>query len=74
MSSFAISMPGPFEWVVILVIVLLLFGVGRLPQVFEQLGKGIKSFKDAQRDEPEKPKEIPPPRATDAPEEHKPDR
>ena len=43
---------GPTELVIILVIVLVLFGAGRLPQVFESVGKGIKQFRDAQRDEP----------------------
>jgi sec-independent protein translocase protein TatA len=43
---------GPTELVLVLVIVLVLFGAGRLPQVFEQFGKGIKSFRDAQKEEP----------------------
>lgn len=47
----AISMPGPFELVVIMVIIMMFFGLGKLPQVFESLGKGIKAFKDAQRDD-----------------------
>jgi sec-independent protein translocase protein TatA len=36
----------------VLVLVLILFGAGKLPQVFESFGKGIKSFRDAQKDEP----------------------
>lgn len=47
-----ISGIGPTELVLVLVIVLVLFGAGRLPQVFEQFGKGIKSFRDAQREDP----------------------
>jgi sec-independent protein translocase protein TatA len=43
---------GPMQLVLILVIVLILFGAGRLPQVFEQFGKGIKAFRDAQREDP----------------------
>ncbi len=39
--------PGPFELVLILVVVLILFGAGRLPQVFESFGKGIKAFRQA---------------------------
>jgi sec-independent protein translocase protein TatA len=35
------------EWIVILVIVLIFFGAGKLPEVFSQAGKGIKAFKDA---------------------------
>ena len=37
------------ELLLIMVLVLILFGAGKLPQVFGQLGKGIKAFRDAQR-------------------------
>ncbi len=37
--------PGPFELVLILVIVAMLFGVGKLPEVFGAVGKGIKEFR-----------------------------
>lgn len=46
-----LNMIGPTELIVILVIVLIIFGAGRLPQVFESFGKGIKAFKDAQKDD-----------------------
>ena len=36
---------GPWELVLILVIVLLIFGPGKLPEVGKYLGKGIKEFK-----------------------------
>lgn len=39
---------GPFEIGVILVIILIVFGVGKLPQVGSALGKSIRSFKDGQ--------------------------
>lgn len=42
---------GPWELGIVLVIVLILFGAGKLPQVFEAFGKGVKSFRDAQRDD-----------------------
>jgi len=35
------------ELLILLVIVILLFGVGRIGKVAVELGKGIKSFKDA---------------------------
>lgn len=41
-------LPGPTELALILVIVLILFGAGKLPQVFGALGEGLKNFKDAQ--------------------------
>jgi len=37
------------EVLLILVIVLIVFGVGKLPQVASQLGKGIREFRKAQR-------------------------
>jgi len=38
---------GPLELVVILVIVLLLFGAKRLPELGRSLGSGMKEFKDS---------------------------
>ncbi|MEM6925963.1 MAG: twin-arginine translocase TatA/TatE family subunit [Myxococcota bacterium] len=40
------------ELLVVLVLVLILFGAGRLPQVFESFGKGIRAFRDASKEEP----------------------
>lgn len=37
---------GP-ELLLILAIVLIVFGAGKLPQVFSALGKGVKEFRDA---------------------------
>jgi len=37
--------PGPWELVIILLIVAMLFGVGRLPEVFGAVGKGIREFR-----------------------------
>lgn len=36
---------GPTELIIILVIVLLLFGVGRLSRIGGELGKGIREFR-----------------------------
>jgi sec-independent protein translocase protein TatA len=36
---------GGWEWVIILVIVLLIFGVGRVGKLGEELGKGISAFR-----------------------------
>ena len=36
---------GPLEIILILVVVMIVFGVGRLPEVGSGLGKGIREFK-----------------------------
>jgi sec-independent protein translocase protein TatA len=38
---------GPLELGLILVIVLLIFGAGKLPEVFRSMGKGIREFREA---------------------------
>jgi sec-independent protein translocase protein TatA len=36
---------GPWELLIILVIVLVIFGAGKLPEIGAGIGKGIKNFK-----------------------------
>ena len=38
---------GPTELIIVLVIVLLLFGPGRLTKLMGELGEGVRSFKDS---------------------------
>lgn len=38
-------MPSGWEWIVVLIIVLLVFGVGRLGKLGEDLGAGIRAFR-----------------------------
>ncbi|MGH2582636.1 MAG: twin-arginine translocase TatA/TatE family subunit [Anaerolineales bacterium] len=38
-------MPRGSEWIIILIIVILVFGVGRLSKIGEDLGAGIRSFR-----------------------------
>ncbi len=46
---------GPGQWVIIAVIVLLLFGGRKIPELMKGLGGGIKEFKKAtQEDEEDK--------------------
>ena len=45
-------MPGAFELVIILTIVVILFGVGKLPKVLGQMGKGVKAFKEGVQGNP----------------------
>jgi len=66
MGSFSLM-----HWIVVLAIILILFGAGKLPRVMGDFAKGIKAFKAGMRedDEPETappPAQVPPPAATAA--------
>ncbi|PLK25499.1 twin-arginine translocase TatA/TatE family subunit [Novosphingobium sp. TH158] len=52
---------GIGHWIVVLVVVLVLFGRGRVADVMGEFGKGLKSFKQGMADEDNKP--VPPPPA-----------
>ena len=52
---FGLGMP---ELIIILVIILIIFGAGKLPEIGSGIGRGIKNFKKATKEPPE---EIPPP-------------
>jgi len=58
---FGLGMP---ELLVILVIVVIIFGAGKLPEIGAGLGKGIRNFKDATKTgEAKKIEETKPPEA-----------
>lgn len=42
---------GPWEIGLILVVILIVFGVGKLPQVSSALGKGLRAFRKGQSGE-----------------------
>lgn len=50
---FGLGMP---ELIIILVIIVIIFGAGKLPEIGAGIGKGIKNFKNATRDENESKK------------------
>ena len=47
---FGIGMP---ELIIILIIILIIFGAGKLPEIGSGIGKGIRNFKKATTDKPE---------------------
>ncbi|GAB4564137.1 MAG: hypothetical protein Kow0047_13620 [Anaerolineae bacterium] len=49
---------GPFELIIILVIIIIIFGVGRLPEVGGAIGKGIREFRKATQEGEEAKKEL----------------
>jgi len=50
MGSFSI-----WHWLIVLVIVLLLFGAGKIPKLMGDMAKGVKAFKKGLNDEDEAP-------------------
>src|SRR5271166_4759293 len=64
MGSFSLM-----HWIVVLAIILILFGAGKLPRVMGDFAKGIKAFKAGMKEEDEveaaaTPAQVPPPGAT----------
>lgn len=49
---------GPWQVILIVAVVLLLFGGRKIPELMKGLGKGMKEFKDATKDDSDKDKEI----------------
>ncbi|WP_072679760.1 twin-arginine translocase TatA/TatE family subunit [Arcobacter sp. LA11] len=47
------GMPGGMEWVLIALVVLLLFGGKKIPELAKGLGSGIKNFKKAVKEDDE---------------------
>ena len=54
---------GVPELIIILVVILIFFGVGKLPQVGGAIGKGLRAFRKAQRGEDEEEEEKPKPKS-----------
>lgn len=55
-SNILLGVVGPWQIVIILAVVLLLFGGKKIPELMKGLGKGIRDFKDEmgkKEDEPE---------------------
>jgi len=43
--TFLRGMPGGYEWILILIVVLVLFGGRKIPELMRGLGRGVKEFK-----------------------------
>jgi sec-independent protein translocase protein TatA len=48
------GMTSIWHWLVVLLIVLVLFGAGKIPRLMGDLAKGVKAFKTGLKDEDEK--------------------
>lgn len=46
-SIFLLSMPGGSEWILIIIVVLLMFGGKKIPELMRGVGRGMREFTDA---------------------------
>ena len=44
---------GPTELIILLIIVLIIFGAGKLPEIGSGIGRGIRNFRKATHEQPE---------------------
>lgn len=60
LQSIFLGFVGPQQILIIAVIILLLFGGRKIPELMKGLGSGIKEFKNATKDEDKKDKDDEP--------------
>jgi sec-independent protein translocase protein TatA len=52
--SYTLGIVSPWQIIVVVALVLLLFGGKKIPELMRGLGSGIKEFKDATKEEEDK--------------------
>jgi len=52
-NLFFLFMTGGWEWIVIILAIVLLFGGRKIPELMKGLGQGMKEFKKARNEAPE---------------------
>ena len=56
--SILLGMIGPWQIVIIIAVVILLFGAKKIPELMKGVGKGIREFKDATKEESDDESDI----------------
>lgn len=54
MTALILFSPGPFEIILVVIVLLLLFGGRKIPELMRGLGQGMKEFKKATKDDEDK--------------------
>jgi len=57
MKSILLFTMGGTEWLIIALVILLLFGGKKIPELMKGLGRGVKEFKDASKEQKNENKE-----------------
>lgn len=47
---FFLALPGGWEWIIIILAIILLFGGRKIPELMKGLGQGMREFKKARND------------------------
>ncbi|HKL71179.1 MAG TPA: twin-arginine translocase TatA/TatE family subunit [Marinilabiliaceae bacterium] len=55
-SLLFLNIPGGWEWIVIILVIVLLFGGRKIPELMKGLGQGMKEFKKARNEEKQEEK------------------
>lgn len=58
---------GPFQIIIIALVILVLFGRGRISEMMGDFGKGVKSFRQGLNDEDKAAQAAPPPQRIEGP-------
>lgn len=58
---------GPGEMILLLVVLLVIFGAGKIPQIGTSVGKGLRNFRKGMKGEEDEAENPPPPPGPDAP-------
>jgi sec-independent protein translocase protein TatA len=59
-ESYYVGSFSIWHWVIVLVVVLLLFGAGKIPRLMGDMAKGVKAFKSGLKDEEQAQPQTPP--------------
>lgn len=63
------NLPGPTELIIVFLIVILLFGVGRISKISKEMGSGIRAFKEGLQGDDDDKNEEPTPKESESKEE-----
>lgn len=65
------NLPSGWEWILVILLALIIFGPRRLPELMRGLGDGVREFKKAMNGQTKTPdeetKSAPPPASNDSP-------